>query len=161
MTWWRRQRVALVALIAAVAALIGVSVWLDVLPAQEAAPPAPRVAGGTVDIGGNRLELVRSIPDEFPAPAGAHTLSIRLSADSAEDAERCGAFTLRERDGERVWLTAGSAVDVRYGDEENSCRKGTDSYRILSVFLLPNDAEGPFWLDIAVGDDTVRFPVGD
>ncbi|MCG1037933.1 hypothetical protein, partial [Polaribacter sargassicola] len=105
----RRQRTALVALIAAAAALVGVSVWLDVLPAQESAPPAPRDSDGPVDMGGNRLELVRAVPNEFPAPAGAHTLSIRLSADSAEDAERCGTFTLREKDGERVWLTAGSA----------------------------------------------------
>jgi hypothetical protein len=161
MTWWRRQRAALIALLAAAVALVVVSLWLDVLPSRESAPPTPHVADGPIDLGGNRLELIRAIPDEFPAPDGAHTLSIRLAADSTEDAERCGTFTLREATGDREWLTAGSAVDVRYGDEESSCRKGTGSYRILTVFLLPNDADGPFWLDIAVGDDVVRFPVGD
>lgn len=158
MRWWRRQRIPLLALAGAIALVIGVNVWLEVLPHIKE-PKATPVADGAVSLGGNTLELGRVTPDEFAAPAGTRPLSIRLYASSEADAEYCGTFTLREATGERVWRPAGREVDVERGDAESSCREGMDAYDILTVFLLPADADGPFWLDVPVDGEVARFRI--
>lgn len=159
MTWWRQQRVALVALAVAAVTAVGVYIWLDVIPVTDDPPPTPTVVEGSVSTGGNTLEFVSATSDEFPAPDAAWPLSIRLRASSDAEATMCGSFTLSEVDGDRVWRPAGSEVDVEYGDEERSCSEGMDAYGILTVFLLPDDADRPFWFDVTVDDEVVRFRI--
>lgn len=159
MSWWRRQRASLIALVAAGALTLGAHVWLDVLPALETSSPVPTVQDGAVEVGGNELELDSVRRDEFEAPDGTSSLSVRLYARSAADAETCGSFTLTEVEGGRVWLTDRGALDAWTEDDETSCREGTDGYRILAVFLLPEDAGGPFWFDADVADEVVRFRI--
>lgn len=160
MSWWRTQRRALVAAAAAAVAVVGVQIWFQVLPTLDAETPAPIVAEGPVELGGHRLELGSTRWDEFDAPTGSRTLSIRLRAHSDPDAAGCAPFTLSEAGGDRVWLDAGSDLDID-SDDERYCQEDSASYRILAVFLLPDDAEGPFRLDVPVGDDheSIRFRI--
>lgn len=156
------QRRSLAALVVASAAVLAVQLWFHVRPNVDTTAHDPIVAEKSVELGGHRLSYASARWDEFAAPDGSKTLSIRLDAHSRPETELCGTFHLTEVNGDRVWLPAGSAVDVD-SEDELSCREDMRSYRILEVFLLPADAVGPFWLDVPVGDDmqTVRFRIGD
>lgn len=159
MTWWRRQRTALLALAVAAVAMIGATVWLDIVPSIR---PTDRVieAESTVEITGQTLSLGPTEWGEFDAPEGSRTLSVRLSSTGGFDAKVCGPAALTEVDSGRTWLSSRAGLDVPYDEGENSCVIETDSYRILLVFLLPDDADGPFRLDIEGSDaDVARFVI--
>lgn len=164
MTWRRTHGRALAALLMAATATVGVHIWFDVLQAGGPEQPAYVLAEGTTEIGGHELTLISTRPGEFEAPAGSKTLSVWLDARSDDDAAPCRSITLTEMSGSRTWLDAQSDVDTSSDadarDAEATCREGSPFYRILSVFLLPDDATGPFWLDVPVGiDETARFRI--
>lgn len=162
MSWWRRQRVALAALVVAAVATVGVHAWLDVLPAmQTQAKTMTQVADGeSVEIAGQTMSLQSSRWDEFEAPAGMRTMSVRLDAGGGDDATWCQAFTLTESEGGRVWLDARSELDVPFDAGESSCREEPFSYDILAVFLVPEDAVGPFHFDVpGETSEVARFTI--
>ena len=159
MTWWRRQRRALIALAIAAVAMLGATVWLDIVPSIR---PTDRViqAESTVDIAGQTLTLGPTEWGEFETPEGSRTLSIRLQSSGGSQASLCGQTTLTEIDSARTWLSSRKGLDVSSADGENSCLPETASYRILLTFLLPEDADGPFLLDIEGSDqDLARFRI--
>jgi hypothetical protein len=162
MNWWRRQRAALIALAVAAVATVGVHVWLDVLPAmQTQTMTMTHVADGeSVEIAGQRMSLQSARYDEFEAPEDMRTISVRLHAGGGDESTWCQAFTLTEAQGGRVWLDARSELDVPYDAGESSCREESFSYDILAVFLVPEDAVGPFYFDVP-GDATevTRFTI--
>lgn len=157
MSWWRQQRIALISLAVAGAAAIGVHVWLDVLPAIPDEPAVVSSPEGPTSIAGQELELSSARWDEYAAPAGSRSLSIRLDARAGADSDSCGTFVLREAHGARVWQNARSALDVPYDDDESGCATEPGRYRILAVFLLPDDAAGPFLLDVPAYGRVARF----
>lgn len=160
MSWWTRQRIPMIALAVTAVAAVGVHVWLDVIPSM---PDTPKVVAAVDDeaaIAGQQLELDAVHWDEYDAPAGSRTLSIRLDARAGADPSTCGAFTLSETSGPRVWRNARSALDVPYDDGETGCEQEPGGYRILAVFLLPDDAAGPFDLDVPDSEGHVaRFRI--
>lgn len=159
MSWWRTQRTALIALVVTAVAMVGASLWLDALPSIR---PTDRVieAESSVDISGQTLTLGPTEWGEFEAPEGSRTLSVRLSSTGGHDAAICGQETLTENDSSRTWLSSRDGLDVPYDAGESSCTVEASSYRILLVFLLPDDADGPFRLDIEGNDDDVaRFVI--
>lgn len=159
MSWWRRQRRALIALAIAAVAMLGATVWLDILPSIR---PTDRVieAESTVDIAGQTLTLGPTEWDEFESPEGSQTLSVRLASTGGSTADRCGQTTLTEIDSARTWLSSRDDLDVSSDEGESSCVAEPASYRILLTFLLPDDADGPFLLDIEGSDnDLARFHI--
>jgi hypothetical protein len=162
--WWRRQRLPLIALAVTAVAAIGVHVWLDVIPASTRGAHTITMAEPQDDpqaeIAGQTITLDSAVWSEFDAPEGARTLSIRLDARPGADATTCGAFALTEVDGGRVWEKADAELEVPSDAGARGCLEESVSYRILAVFLLPAEAEGPFWFDIP-GDDgeSARFSV--
>nr|WP_314840965.1 hypothetical protein [uncultured Microbacterium sp.] len=159
MSWWRRQHVALIALAAAAVAVVGAYLWLDVLPDVGSRPEVVQ-GDPTADLSGQRLTLGDAEWDEFDAPEGSRTLSVRVSSSGGGDAAFCGPATLTEHGSARVWLSSRDGLDVPGDLGESSCAMDSSPYRMLLVFLLPDDASGPFDLDIAGGDhDVARFVV--
>lgn len=162
MTWWRRQRLTLTALAIAAVATVGVHLWLDLLPEMEnRAQTITQVAEDeSAEVAGQTISLRSARFDEFEAPDGVHTVSVRLNAGGGDESTWCSDFTLTEVRGGRVWLDARSAVDVADDMAESSCREESFSYEILAVFLVPDDATGPFHFDIPgdIGEIT-RFTI--
>lgn len=159
MTWWRRQRRALIALAIAAVAMLGATVWLDILPSIRS---TDRVidAESTVDIAGQTLTLGPTEWGEFESPEGSRTLSIRLASSGGSEASLCLRTTLTEIDSDQTWLSSRKGLDVSSDEGENSCIAEPASYRILLTFLLPDDADGPFLLDIEGSDDDLaRFHI--
>ncbi len=157
MTWWRRQRSALLALVLAAVACIGVHVWLDVLPTVNDDPVAVVPAGQSADIAGQQLSLISTRWDEYEAPDGVRTLSVLMKASGGADASTCGSMTLTETSTDRVWLDGRSLLDVPRESGEPTCTSESGSYDVLAVFALPADAAGPFELDVPGDNRTVRF----
>lgn len=162
-SWWRRQRVPLIALVVTAAAAIGVHVWLDVLPASERVNRTITMADPRAEISGQTITLDAAEWAEFEAPEGSRTLSIRLDARAGTEGTSCGTFALTEVDGGRVWENARTVLDVPSEAGERSCQEASPepaAYEILAVFLLPPDAEGPFWFDIpGLDGEVARFSV--
>jgi hypothetical protein len=157
MSWWRSQRRALIALVIVAAAMLGATVWLDILPSIRSTDRVIE-AESTVDIAGQTLTLGPTEWGEFDTSDGSRTLSIRLSSSGGSEASLCGQTTLTEIDSGRTWLSSRDDLDVSYDEGENSCTAEPASYRILLTFLLPDDADGPFLLDIEGSDnDLARF----
>lgn len=158
-SWWRRQRVPLAALLVAAAAVVAVHLWLDVLPATSGDPSTIDAVDGSAEIAGQTLSLDSARWDEFEAPDGSRTLSIRIASGGGADATTCGLFTLSEADGDRVWSDARSALDVPFDAGESYCQEASGPYAMLAVFLLPDDARGPFVLEVPGDGEVARFPV--
>lgn len=158
-SWWRRQRVALVALLLAAMAVVGVHVWFDVLPASTDGTTVVEAREGAAEIAGQSLALDSARWDEFDAPDGSRTLSIRLESGGGTDATTCGQFTLAEAEGDRVWSNARSVLDVPFDAGESYCQEASGPYGILAVFLLPDDAGGPFALEVPGDGEVARFDV--
>lgn len=158
-SWWRRQRVALTALIVAAAAVVAVHVWLDVLPASTGDPSSVEAEDGSAEIAGQTLSVESARWGEFEAPEGSRTLSIRIESGGGSQATTCGLFTLREAEGDRVWSNARSVLDVPFDAGESYCQEASGPYALLAVFLLPDDADGPFVLEVPGDGEIARFPV--
>lgn len=159
MTWWRRQRTALTALLVAAVAVIGVHVWLDVLPAAPGDAATFEAQDGSAEIAGQTLTVGSARWGEFEAPQGSRTLSIRIDSDGGAAATSCGLFTLAETEGDRVWSNARSELDVPFEAGESYCQEASGPYAILAVFLLPDDAGGTFVLEIPGDGEVARFPI--
>lgn len=162
--WWKSQRVAVAALAVAAVATVGVHVWLDVLPSvQSQAQTITSVDDGdSVEIAGQTMSLRSARWDEFEAPEGMRSVSVRLNAGGGDDATWCREFILAEAHGDREWLDARSVVDVPYDAGEASCRDESFAYEILAVFLVPDDAAGPFHFDIpGEPGEVTRFTVDE
>jgi hypothetical protein len=157
--WLREQRTALIALAVAASAAIGAYLWLDVLPSLDVERRASVEAENTAEIAGQTVTLGATQWSEFEAPAGSQTLSVRLKASGGPDAELCGPFELTEPGSSRVWLSSRAGLDVPYDDGEASCVAEDAPYRILLVFLVPDDAVGPFRLTMTGPTEIVRFEI--
>lgn len=158
MSWWRSQRTALIALAVAACAAAGAYLWLDVLPSQRSSELTV-ASGDSAEVAGQTLSLGSTRWDEYPAPDGTRTLSVRLDASGGADSELCTITSLTDRSSGRTWVSSREGLDVPYDETERSCVTSPDSYRILLVFLLPDDAEGPFDLDMGVRAELARFVV--
>lgn len=158
-SWWRRQRVAVTALLVAAAAVVAVHVWLDVLPTATGDPRTIEAVDGTAEIAGQTLSVASARWDEFEAPGGSRTLSIRIDSGGGSEATTCGLFTLAEAEGDRVWSNARSALDVPFEAGESYCQEASGPYALLAVFVLPDDADGPFVLEIPGDGEVARFAV--
>lgn len=159
MNWWRRQRTALIALAVAATTCAGVHVWLDVLPTLEDEDVTMVAPGRSADLAGQQLSLSSTAWGEFEAPDGMRSLSVLLSASGGSDASICGATSLTEPATGRVWLDGRSLVDVPYERGESSCTVESGSYDVLAVFVVPDDAAGPFELDVPGDGDVARFVI--
>lgn len=148
MTWWRCQRLPLTALAVASVAAIGVHLWMEALPLLPRMARDTTTVEASAAIAGQTLTIGPVEWEEFDAPSGSRTLSIRLDASGGADATACGVFSLTEPSTGRVWENARSALVVPYEAGESGCRDGSAAYEILAVFLLPDDAEGPFAFDV-------------
>lgn len=161
MSWWRSQRIALVALLVAAAAAFLVHLWLDVL--NDPLPDEPTVVeavDGRAEIAGHELELRAATRDAFDAPAGSHTVSVTLTAVPLAEPTGCGPLLLTEPSSGRAWIDASRDLDVPRDAGERYCLDDESaSYRILAVFLVPDDASGPFLLDVPDDDGIARFSI--
>ena len=168
--WWRRNAwplAALAVLLPAVFGVIGWAEWNDYFSGHPSravvAPPDEEYDYAGASWGPVRVDELPP-PRGFQPPAGSRILEITVPVDASEEI-RCLPPTLHEVGGaERQWdertFELGEAYDP---DAWNSCAgSGTEPFTIVVPFVLPDDAVGPFALDVVVDGrlpEFLRLPV--
>lgn len=168
--WWRSNAVALVALallIPAVVVIIGGNEWNDGSAGRPWQPigvsPGESAAYGEAQIGPASAELIsaESADDrELTVPDGMRVVVTTVRVDPGSPAISCLPLVLRERDGaQRQWNGARLEVDWPFdAAQPTSCdRDAVAPYSLVTPFLVPDDARGPFAVDIAGVDELPRF----
>ncbi len=166
MSWWRKNALALGALVLA-ASLTGISwyvgVWLPLSPPEAAVATPDDEGRGT--LGGATFDDLTIASEEDPegyygAPDGTWVVAVSVDVSPQESGLSC-SLQLSESDGEqRTWTPTSVISPFAESDDPSYCTgTGTEDYRVLTAFLLPDDARGPFVLDIVSGSDVLRLPV--
>lgn len=164
--WWRRNAVALAAvavLLPTTAVVVGGNEWWN---ANQAQPVFPTTVdpGTTVEFGGATWGPARwgtvAADTASDAPAGARVVVIEVPVDPHGRILSCRIPMLREAGGEnRRWGDALADVDWSY-DTESSCPSDeAASFTIEVPYLVPDDAAGPFDLELALTDQLPGYLV--
>lgn len=173
-TWWRRNAWTLVVLLGLVVATVGIvglnewrtyNWWRSSLPTEV--PP-----GETIELGGARwgpvsptweaswlTEAQESRLEDLPS--GTRLLEVAIPVDPAGEMPACGSPVLRETDGaRRQWNGAGQWFYWLYSAENpDLCLADLGVAHTMVVhYLVPEDAVGPFVVDVEILDAVPRFP---
>ncbi|WP_406248834.1 hypothetical protein ACI7YT_02455 [Microbacterium sp. M] len=164
--WWRRNRLALIALAVLVAVttatLVGVA-WSRYY-LYEPTVPVNAAEGETAELADATWGPVRAVDitdvDELPAPSDARVIAVAVPVDPHGDSPSCFSPVLVEQDTGRRWGQMNTALGITDTYEEpSSCttpevdENGDPGpivpYEIFVGYIVPADAEGPFWVEVA------------
>lgn len=169
-SWWRRNLIALVALVVLLpvtAAAVGWQEWYQFFGFGTRAVSAVVVADGeTADLAGATWGPLRGgeVQDisGLDVPDGARLLAVAVPVDASTAAVACALPTLVEQKTGREWRPVATEIGYFPGaDEPQTCLSGeTGAYDLVVPFVVPDDAEGPFWVDVMpydAGGSFLRF----
>lgn len=170
-SWWRRNRLALIALavLAPVTAVgIGWHEWHQYY-GFDARPVAPIVVpeDDSAELAGATWGPVRGgeIDDlsGFDVPDDATVIAVGLPVSAGSEGVTCTTPVLVHQETGREWQTARSEIGLLSDpDEPETClasQKG--DYELIVPFVVPDDVKGPFWVDVwpqDAGRSFLRFP---
>lgn len=173
---WPRNAAALVALavlVPASAAAIGWREWVGAYDTSGQHVYAVLPAGDedTVDLDDTTWGPVRAgvftAADGLPVPDGAKVIAVKITVDNhdLDEPSGCGSPVLVEQSSGRQWSEMSLALDLPYDpDSPTLCSTDTSAdygvsgpYEMLVPFIVPEDAEGPFWFDVAPYDTEPSF----
>lgn len=171
-SWWRRNRAALIALAVlapATALAISWQGWNEFY-GYGARPVTPILvaADGEAELVGATWGPVRSaeIADlsGFDVPDGAKVIAVAIPVDSGAEGVTCESPVLVQKESGREWESARWEIGLLSdSDEPEYCTKNeTGVYELIVPFVLPEDVDGPFWVDLwpqRAGGSFLRFPV--
>ena len=173
-SWWRRNRLALIALaVLAPGTAIGIG-WhewhqyygFEARPFQPivvAPEDSAELLGATWGpIRGGEIEDVSG----FDVPDGATVIAVGIPVDPGPDGVSCTAPTLVHQETGREWHTARTEMGLLYDSAEPEYCVKLDKvdYELIVPFVVPDDVEGPFWVDVwpqEAGGSFLRFTLED
>lgn len=158
-SWWRRNRLALLALAMLIPATgfgvlwqewqrwygTGVVPYRSVIAEEKAA----------VELAGAEWGPVRSTEIEdlsgLDVPDDATVIAVALPVDPESDRVSCSSPELVQQSTGRTWKPVRSEIGLGYdADEPDRCSSlETAPYELIVAFVLPDDVDGPFWVDVA------------
>lgn len=173
-SWWRRNRLALIALailVPGTAVGIGWHEWHQYY-GFEARPFQPVVVEeeGTADLAGATWGPIRGgeIGDTsgLDVPDGATVIAVGIPVAAGTDGVRCDGPVLVDQATGREWRTARSEIGLLSDSAEPEfCLKSQKGdYELILPFVVPDDVEGPFWVDVwpqEAGGSFLRFTLED
>lgn len=169
-SWWRSNRLALVALaVLAPATVLGLG-WHEwyqyygygarpFIPVTVAEDESAELAGATWGpVRGGELDDITGLD----VPAGATVIAVGVPVDPEAEGVGCMSPVLVDQQTGREWQPARTEIGLSsHPDEPEICVSGTAApYELILPFVVPDDVEGPFWVDIApyrAGGSFVRF----
>lgn len=177
--WWRTNRLPLLVLLILVPVVglaIGWNEWHYAYgygARKVNAVVAPDK--GTTELNGATWGPVRSgeIADvsDMDMPEGTRLLAAVIPVEPDGAVVSCGQPVLVQQSTGREWTPMRSEIGIPFDDREPSACIGdladeddpnsAVSYSLVVAFVVPDDVEGPFWVEVdPVGDDRfVRFSI--
>lgn len=171
-SWWRRNRLALIAvaiLLPATVVAVGGQNW-RLIYAFDARPVHPIVVEekDSAELAGAAFGPVRSGVIEdlsgLDVPEGAKLIVAGIPVDSGAEGVSCRQPTLTHQASGRQWTLMRSEIGADYNAEEPEycSSEETGSYELIAPFVVPEDLEGPFWVDVwpqDAGGTFLRFSI--
>lgn len=172
--WWRRNRAGLITLAVlvpvSVAAIGGLPWWDDF--SSRANVPVTAQETATVSLGGSAYGPARAtvVTDttgltDIPPTAKVIAVSVPVRPNGKAKPQCFSPVLVEQRTGRR-WAEVGQTLGVKYDpDYSTSCATAsthTGPLEMITFYLVPRDAVGPFWVDVDVINahpEFVRFPV--
>lgn len=171
-SWWRSNLLALVALVVLVPATalgIGGYEWHQFygfgarpyVPVQVEATHTAKLAGATW--GPIRSVEVKDLSG-LDVPSGTRLIAAAIPVDAGSTGVTCARPTLTHQESGREWNLVRSEIGVETNlDEPEFCSPAdTGKYELIAPFLIPDDVEGPFWVDVwpqDAGGSFLRFEI--
>ena len=161
--WWRRNAVALVALAVLVPATFGGAAWWEWKYAYpDSGKPLYAVEpgkSGTVELEGATWGPVKAkvVTDTtgLDMPDDAQLVLVGVDVTPHEKkAPTCWTPTLIEQSTGRIWQSSRLELGLLWNaDEPDSCvptleGETADPYQLILPFVVPDDADGPYWVVI-------------
>lgn len=151
--WWRRNAVALVALLILAPVTVGViavNEWSQ-YDQGTATKPITVAAGEAVGFADSRIGPVTAeFTDNVAAPADTRVVRAVMLVWPGGGPISCAVPMLRETGGQqRQWSVASSYLDLPYDPESHgTCDSERPiRYALTLDYLVPEDADGPFTVD--------------
>lgn len=164
--WWRRNAMPLIALAVLAPVTIGVigwNEWQEYFQGRSTSAIAPETEDGTVELGGATWGPIRSQYLEnvegLTLPEGAEVLVAVIPVVPGDEPVSCFPPTLIEQSSGREWNEGRFDLGLTSSSEEpTSCDSTvTEPYELLMPYIVPEDAEGPFWVNIAPSAATPKI----
>ncbi|MCS3843070.1 tetratricopeptide repeat protein [Microbacterium sp. AK031] len=156
--WWRRNtlpRIALAVLAPVTAGVIGWNEWQEYFLHRSTTQVAPETEDGTVELGGATWGPIRSQylgdVEGLTVPEGAEVVVAVIPVTPGAEPISCPAPTLIEQSSGREWSEGRLDLGLSSSSAEpTTCDSTvTEPYELLMPYIVPKDAEGPFWVNIA------------
>ena len=171
-SWWRRNRAGLIAttvLLPATVLAVGWQNW-HLIYDFGARPTDPVVVadGESAELAGATFGPVRStVIDDLEGldvPEGARVIAAAVPVAPDADGVSCRRPTLTDQVSGREWELKRAEIGVPFNaDEPEFCSSDElGDYELIAPFVVPDDVEGPFWLDVwpqGAGGTFLRFPI--
>lgn len=164
LSWWRRNTGAMIALAVLLPlsfGVIGIREWWAIYEARPiwAQSVEPGGVFGGAEWGEATFEAVPQWESDS-VPDGAQSVLVTIPMRPVDDAIECHSPMLKEASGKkRTWDYTSSAVDLPDPMQLETRCSGVSSGRVelLVPFIIPADAEGPFFVDIVLPEQLPRF----
>jgi len=167
--WWRRNTIALGAaavLLPATVLVVGGNEWLGYFSGRPVLAIDAN-AEGVVEHAGATWGPVKSAIAEntegLTVPPGAQVIIAQIRVDPKSKPVTCLAPLLVEQSTGRQWSQMRLELGLPWDSAEPTECVGTstDSYDIFVPFIVPADAEGPYWVEIDTftNPEFVRFTI--
>ena len=166
--WWRRNAVALGALVVLGPALGATVAWHEWSEADSGIPAAPVVVEPGQDARYGEATVGPAVADFVDDPLGpsdAKVLRVQIDIDPETSGLACAEPMLRELEGaQREWDADTSSLTTDWDPlRPASCSSDlTEPYTLDVRYVVPRDAVGPFGVDVISSElwpDNVRFVV--
>lgn len=167
--WWRRNRVGLIVLAVlvpgSVAAVGGLS-WWDDFSSRANVPVTARgadpVSLGGSDFGPAQATVVTDTTGLKGIPPTAKVVAVNVPVHpNGKTKPTCSSPVLVEQSTGRRWAEMGHTLGVAFDpDHTTSCATASDHtgpLEMITFYLVPQDAAGPFWVDVDVIDARPEF----
>lgn len=161
--WWRRNAVPLTAIAVLLPVTVGVvavnewSAWDQAHPSR----PVTVEPGASASYGGALIgPATSSFTVDEEAPAGTRVVRANVLITPGDDPLSCGSPHLREAGGQgRQWNEASLELSSEIGDDRRtSCASDLPiRYSLTLSYLVPDDASGPFVIELESADEFPRF----
>ncbi len=161
--WIKRNWIALATvavLLPATALVVGGNEWRDYTSGRPVDPVLPDTAG-QVSLGGSHFSLMDATlmrPQPETLPEGVHAIEVTVHVEPASVGVSCSAPTLVEVSTGREWSEASLRI-VGASLSQSLCAgpEITDPYELRALYAVPEDAQGPFAIDVVIAEALPSF----